>query len=348
MDSNNEQSPSSSVPLGKMPQEATPSGAQADMGSSIGQQSGASIGNTISPSSLGAVPSSGPTSTQSSLASSAPADSSSTSASVNSSTSSIEQPFTANPTGPAVTNGLPLEESKNLADTSTEIVAPSGIGDPATANSSIIPNMPAGQDSPQSVAFNDPAVSTGENQTEDSKVKKTRSSKMTLVVLIVVAVMVVIALVGVLILQLMNKGSNSGGPASVAISERTDPDKEQGGSGSVNSNLNATIVCDIVPIEEDERIIEGKIFFKIENNKLSEAEIKISFVNENGENGTLSEVMPLTEIFGSDEGEEIQDNELVSSDGTLKVGTDVLAEKLTNYLSEVDNGNTYSCTVTEE
>ncbi|MBR2543756.1 hypothetical protein IKF04_00445 [Candidatus Saccharibacteria bacterium] len=208
--------------------------------------------------------------------------------------------------------------------------------------------MSEGLDSPQSVAFNDPAVSTDENQTEDSKVKKTKSSKMTLVVLIVVAVMVVIALVGVLILQLMNKGGNSGGPANGAISERTDPNKEQGGSGNVNSNLNATIVCDIMPIEEDERITEGKIFFKIENNKLSEAEIKVSFINENGENGTLSEVMPLTEIFGSDEGEEIQDNELVSSDGTLKVGADVLAEKLTNYLSEVDSGNTYSCKVTEE
>lgn len=348
MDSNNEQSPSSSTPLGKMPQEAIPSGVQADMGSSIDQQSGASIGNAISPSSLGAVPSSRPTSTQSSPASSAPADSSSASVSVSSLTGSIEQPFTTNPTKPTVTNGLPFENSKNLVDTSTEMVASSGMGDPAAIGSSTLPNMSEGQDSPQSVAFNDPAVSTDENQTEDSKVKKTKSSKMTLVVLIVVAVMVVIALVGVLILQLMNKGGNSGGPASVAISERTDPDKEQGGSGNVNSNLNATIVCDIVPIEEDERIIEGKIFFKIENNKLSEAEIKVSFINENGENGTLSEVMPLTEIFGSDEGEEIQDNELVSSDGTLKVGTDVLAEKLTNYLSEVDSGNTYSCKVTEE
>ena len=348
MDSNNEQLPSSSAPLGKMPQKATPSGVQADMGSSIDQQSGASIGNVISPSSLGAAPSLGPTSTQPSLASSAPADSLSTSASVNSLTSSIEQPFTASPTEPTVTNGLPFERSKNLADTSTEIVAPSGIGDPAVIGSSTFPNMSEGQDSPQSVAFNDPAVSTDENQTEDSKVKKTESSKMTLVVLIVVAVMVVIALVGVLILQLMNGGGKPSDSTNETISGQTDPNKEQGESGSVTPNLSATIICDAVPVEEDERITERKVIFEIENNKLSEAEIKVSFINENGENETLSNVMPLTEIFGFDEDEEIQDNELLSNDGTLKVGADVLAEELTNYLSEADSGNAYNCGVVEE
>lgn len=348
MDSNNEQSPSSSAPLGKMLQKATPSGVQADMGSSIDQQSGASISNVISPSSLGAAPSSGPTSTQSPLASSVPADSSSTPASVNSLTSSTEQPFTANSTESTVTNGLPFEKSKNLADTSTEIVAPSGIGDPAAIGSSTFPNMPEEQDSPQSVAFNDPAVSTDENQTEDSKVKKTESSKMTLLVLIVVAVMVVIALVGVLILQLMNGGGKPSDSTNETISGQTDPNKEQGGSGSVAPNLNATIICDAVPVEEDERITERKVIFKIENNKLSEAEIKVSFINENGENDTLSNVVPLTEIVGFDEDEEIQDNELLSNDGTIKVGVDVLAEELTKYLSEADSGNTYNCGVVEE
>ena len=212
----------------------------------------------------------------------------------------------------------------------------------------------ADSSSPHSVPFNDPAAPVEDTQNAAVKEKK-KSSKTTLIALIMVAVMIIIALVGVLVFQLMsnNQGgwqANSGGNSSVVDnggnSGGSGNASGQNGSNSNSSNANAKIVCQIEPSAEsiDERIKSREATFKIVDNKFSEAEVSITFINENGEEETTSQVLSMGDLFGSADGS-VEEDEFIEGDGTLKVTTDVFADKLSTALSESDTDNTYTCAV---
>ena len=188
-----------------------------------------------------------------------------------------------------------------------------------------------------SVAFNDPAKTTSNNQSVSKDGLSKKPKKTNLIVLIAVAVAVIIALVVVLVVQ-MNGGGLSSSTQDGIISD----------SGEVEDAWEVMkgtlLVCEMKPLEKinDQDVESATVTYLVEDNKITTTSVSLEILDEDGEVGFMKELSSYDGLFM---GENIDVNEIIDGDGSLKVDLQVFANRLAELLDGDSRLENVSCTV---
>ncbi len=188
-----------------------------------------------------------------------------------------------------------------------------------------------------SVAFNDPAKTTSNNQNVSKDGPSKKPKKTNLIVLITVAIVVIIALVVVLVMQM------NGGGLSSSMQDGTISD-----SGEVEDAWEVMkgtlLVCEMKPLEKinDQDVESATVTYLVEDNKITTTSVSLEILDEDGEVGFLKELSSYDGLFM---GENIEVDEIIDGDGTLKVDLQVFANRLAELLDGDSRLENVSCTV---
>lgn len=188
-----------------------------------------------------------------------------------------------------------------------------------------------------SVAFNDPAKTVNSNQNINSGSSVGKPKKTNLIVLIAVAVVVIIALVVVLVMQM------NGGGLSSSMQDGTGSDSVEAEDawGVMKGTL---LVCEMKPLEKinDQDVESATVTYLVEDNKITTTSVSLEILDEDGEVGFLKELSSYDGLFM---GENIEADEIIDGDGTLKVDLQVFANRLAELLDGDSRLENVSCTV---
>lgn len=188
-----------------------------------------------------------------------------------------------------------------------------------------------------SVAFNDPAKTTSNNQSVSKDGLSRKPKKTNLIVLIAVAVVVIIALVVVLVMQM-----NGGGLSS---SMQGDTVSDSGEAEDAWEVMKGTLlVCEMKPLDKinDQDVESATVTYLVEDNKITTTSVSLEILDEDGEVGFMKELSSYDGLFM---GENIEADEIIEGDGTLKVDLQVFANRLAELLDGDSRLENVSCTV---
>lgn len=188
-----------------------------------------------------------------------------------------------------------------------------------------------------SVPFNDPARTVNSNQNINSGSSVGKPKKTNLIVLIAVAVVVIIALVVVLVMQ-MNGGGLSSSMQGDTVSDSGDVEDAW---GVMKGTL---LVCEMKPLEkiDDQDVESATVTYLVEDNKITTTSVSLEILDDDGEVGFLKELSSYDGLFM---GENIEADEIIEGDGTLKVDLQVFANRLAELLDGDSRLENVSCTV---
>ncbi len=188
-----------------------------------------------------------------------------------------------------------------------------------------------------SVAFNDPAKTTSNNQSASKDGLSKKPKKTNMIVLIAVAVVVIIALVVVLVMQM-----NSGGLSSSMQEDTISDSSEAEDAWEVMKGT--LLVCEMKPLEKinDQDVESATVTYLVEDNKITTTSVSLEILDEDGEVGFMKELSSYDGLFM---GENIEADEIIEGDGTLKVDLQVFANRLAELLGGDSRLENVSCTV---
>ena len=188
-----------------------------------------------------------------------------------------------------------------------------------------------------SVSFNDPAGTISSNQDINSGSSVGKPKKTNLIILIAVAVVVIIALVVVLVMQ-MNGGGLSSNMQDGSISN-------SGEAEEASEVMKGTLlVCEMKPLEKinDQDVESATVTYLVEDNKITTTSVSLEILDEDGEVGFMNELSSYDGLFM---GGNIEADEIIEDDGTLKVDLQVFANRLAELLDGDSRLENVSCTV---
>lgn len=191
--------------------------------------------------------------------------------------------------------------------------------------------------STNSVPFNDPAGTISSNQNTNSGSSVGKPKKTNLIVLIAVAVVVIIALVVVLVMQM------NGGGLSSSIQDDTISDSGEA-EDAWEVMKGTLLVCEMKPLEKinDQDVESATVTYLVEDNKITTTSVSLEILDEDGEVGFMKELSSYDGLFM---GENIEADEIIEGDGTLKVDLQEFANRLAELLDGDSRLENVSCTV---